>query len=325
MSDPASLPMNEIQRAYQVFLGAERILIISHKNPDADSIGSNVALREALESLGKKVDSACFDPVPENCNFLRYSDSFIRQIRPEHYDLIVAVDCGSHNLLKFHEIHPILLNREQCMMINIDHHATNDFFGNINIVMPETPSACFVLYLMFTMYGWTITPTMATAMLHGLYFDTGSFQHSNTDSTTLRIAGRLKHLGADLDLCVKKHYKTSSIPQLRLWGKALERAQKNSKNMVITYLNSHDFLTENADRDDTSGLINFLNHVPDALCCLLLIEDKHGNIKGSMRTQNEKMDLAELTRLFGGGGHKKAAGFTIPGRLKVSRQIEVRT
>ena len=324
MTDHASVPMNEIQRAYQAFLKAERILIISHKNPDADSIGANVALREALESLGKKVDSACFDPVPENCNFLRSSDEFIRQIRPENYDLIVTVDCGSHLLMKFHEIHPILLNREQCFLINIDHHATNDFFGNINIVMPETPSTCFMLYLMFTMYGWKMTSTMATAMLHGLYFDTGSFQHSNTDSATLRIAARLTHLGADLEHCVKKHYKSSSISQLRLWGKALERAQKNSKNMVVSYLNSHDFFTENAERDDSSGLINYLNHVPDALCCLLLTEDRHGNIKASMRTQSEKIDLPELTRLFGGGGHKKAAGFTVPGRLKETRQIEVR-
>lgn len=311
-----SLPLDEFQKAKDLLLAAQRIVLIPHKNPDADAIGATLALKEALENLGKDVTTACIDPLPENCKFLPKSDTFVQNFNYKDFDLIISLDCGAHKLLGFHKEMPELLDKNLVKLINIDHHPSNDFFGTVNIVMPQTPATCFILYLMITSYGWTITQTMATALLHGLYYDTGSFMHSNTSPETLRIAGRLKALGGDHQICVKKQFHTTSIEKLKLWGRAMSRIQLNDKQTVVTAITDKDYTDINATRDDLSGLINYLNHVNEAKFCILLTEDTNGNIKGSMRTQGEEINLSEIAQLFGGGGHKKAAGFTIPGTLQ---------
>jgi len=318
-----TFPLPEFEQARTLMQAAQRIVIISHKNPDADAVGANLALREALEIQGKSVISACVDPVPDNCNFLKGVESFVQDFKSSDVDLIISVDCGSHKLVAFHETKPEIMDKSQMPFINIDHHPSNDFFGTVDIVMPQTPATCFILFLMLTSYGWAITPTMATALLHGLYYDTGSFMHSNTSSETLRIASRLKAIGGDHQTCVRKQFHTSSIEKLRLWGRALNRAEINDKKALISALTEKDFIAEDTNREDVSGLINYLNHVPEAKFCVLLIEDGKGNIKGSMRTQEEDIDLSQLAQLFGGGGHKKAAGFTIEGSLRQKLVWEV--
>ena len=320
---PTSLPIDEFDKAKQLMLGAQRILIISHKNPDADSIGANLALREALENMGKQVTSTSVDPIPESCLFLRKAEAYVRDFNLAEFDLVITVDCGSHKLMAFHETMPDLLDRNKVKLINIDHHPSNDNFGNANIVMAQTPATCFILFLLLSYYGWSITPTMATCLLQGLYYDTGSFMHSNTSADSLRIAARLKALGADLERSVKEQFHTASIPKLRLWGRALSRATLNEKQAVVTAVTETDYREENAHPEDLMGLVNYLNHVPEAKFCMLLTEDFKGNIKGSLRTQNETMDLTALTGLFGGGGHKKAAGFTVPGHLVEKKSWDI--
>ena len=298
---------------------AKRIVIIAHKNPDADAVGSNLALREVLELMGKDVTSACVDPVPSNCLFLRKADTFVQDFNPADFDLIITADCGGHKVMAFHEKKPELLDRNKTLLLNIDHHASNDHYGTVNVVLPEAPATCFILFLMFSTYGWTITPSMATALMHGLYYDTGSFMHTNTSATALRIAARLKALGADHGRCIKEQYHTHALAQLRLWGRGLERASLNSKHAVVTGLTSKDFQELGASKDDVSGLINYLNHASPAKFCVLLTEENNGIIKGSMRTQDPDINLSAISQLFGGGGHTKAAGFSIPGRLVEKR------
>lgn len=309
------LPLDEFDSALKLIHSAKSIVIISHKNPDPDSIGANLALKEQLQAIGKKVVSACFDKVPENCDFLDGAEKFVQDFDINNVDLVISVDCGSHDLLKFHEYKPELLGKGKRPLINIDHHPTNDMFGQINIVMDKAPATCFILFVMFAYYGWSISKNSATALMHGLYFDTGSFMHSNTTADTLKIAGRLLANGADIKTIVRKQFHTNSISQLRVWGHALSRVEINSKSALCTAITEHDFMREAAKPEDISGLVNYLNHVPEARFCILLTEDMRGNIKGSMRTLGDDVDLSKIAKLFGGGGHKKAAGFTIPGRI----------
>ena len=297
------------QDAQNLIYQANRILIISHKGPDPDAIGANLALREALERIGKVVVSACIDPVPTNSFFLEKADTFVQNFKQSEFDLIITVDCGGYKLVGF--------DIDKNKTLNIDHHPSNEHFGTVNIVIPDSPATCIILFHMFVSFGWEITKPMATALLHGIYFDTGSFMHSNTTPEALRIAARLKSHGGDHKTCVKNQFHLASLEQLRLWGRALSRLDINSKQAIVTAI------TEDASFHDLSGLINYLTHVPDARFSMLLAEDRHGNIKGSLRTQNEEVDLSEIAQLFGGGGHKKAAGFTIPGRLKERTVWEV--
>lgn len=316
--------MNDaFDQAKTAMFQANRVVIISHKSPDPDAIGANLALREALENMGKQVTSACTDTVPDTCLFLKGASDYVQDFNPADFDLIITVDCGGHKLTGFYANKPEILDKEKTNLLNIDHHPSNDDFGRVNLVVPDSPATCIILFHLFNYCGLQITPTMATALLHGVYFDTGSFMHSNTTPEALRIAARLKAAGADQATCVKKQFHTSSIEKLRLWGRALSRLQINEKNAVVAALTEQDYSEENSSFHDLSGLINYLTHIQEARFSVLLAEDCHGNIKGSLRTQNDDVNLSEIASLFGGGGHTKAAGFTIPGKLQTRTVWEI--
>jgi bifunctional oligoribonuclease and PAP phosphatase NrnA len=318
MNHRIQLDIDELKKARDLISQSSRILIISHRNPDADSIGANSSMRIALERMGKTVDSACADPVPKELHFMKYGSGFKQDLTWQEiqgYDLIIAVDCGAHYLVKYHETIPQILSKE-IPIINIDHHASNDLFGTANIVDREGASTTLVLYFVFKFLEVEIDSQMALAMLAGLYFDTGSFKHSNTTSEVLKIASELVDRGADYKMIVKNLFKTTSIKRLRLWGRALSRARLNDKEVLVSNITEEDLKELDLTPNDLSGVIDYLNSTPDSKFCILLTEDMKGNIKGSCRTQRDDIDLSKLSGVFGGGGHRKAAGFTIPGKLE---------
>lgn len=327
MNHRVQLDIEEMKKARDLIEKAQRILIISHRNPDADSVGANSALRLALEGLGKQVDSACADPVPELLHFIKYGDQYKKDMTWEEissYDLLISVDCGAHYLVKYHESMPQILQGTP-PLINIDHHATNDMFGTVNIVDPEAAATALVLYFVFQFMDIEITKEMATSLTAGLYYDTGSFKHSNTSAEVLKVMAELMKRGADYKKVVKYLFKTASVNKLKLWGRALSRARLNDKKVLVSNVGEEDLKELELDPTDLSGVIDYLNMLPESKFCILLSEDLKGNVKGSCRTQREDVDLSQITSIFGGGGHKKAAGFTIPGKLEeeVVRKVKI--
>jgi len=299
---------NEIEKA-------NKICIISHRSPDGDAVGANLALRAYLEKKGKNVVSACVDPIPKNSDFLLNAKSFQLDFNYEDFDLFISVDCAAVYLMKFHENKPELLSGEK-PFINIDHHSSNDNFGTINVVDEDAPATCMILYSFFNYCKWEIDRETATCLLHGIYFDTGSLMHSNTNEEVFEVCGELVKKGADLKKIVKKLFKTIEVNKLRLWGRILERAYVNPDSVVVSAVNKDDFSALNADPKDTGGAIDYLNAVPDTKYCVLLSEDDKGIVKGSIRTQREDINVSDVASKFGGGGHPKASGFGMSGRLK---------
>lgn len=310
------LPFNELIRGKKLMQNAANILIISHKNPDADTVAANVAMKIALMQIGKNVRCACADPIPESYDFLPGYNNFITEINLADYDLVITVDVGAHYLLKYHETHPDILDKEKINLINIDHHPSNDNFGSVNIVVDTAAATCLILNTLLQELGFEITRDMATCLLSGIYYDTGSFMHSNTNAEVYEVAGQLMSKGADFKTIVKKLFHTTPINQMKLWGRILNRARINKKNVVSSAVTNKDLEELGLSSKDSSGAIDYLNAVPDSKFCVLLSEDMQGNVKGSLRTQRDDVDLSELTASFGGGGHKKAAGFTMPGELE---------
>ncbi len=315
--------LNEpFSQAQQTLEKARRIIILSHRHPDGDTIGSNLGLRFALERIGKSVTSACIDPLPENSLFLHGADYFVNDFRPEDFDLFITVDCGAHYMTRFHEKYPEILPRGQkklgkkeTPLINIDHHASNDFFGTVNIVDPEAASATQIVYLFLNFLHSQISRDIATALLHGLYFDTGSFMHSNVTPEVLRIASELMWKGADFSTIVKKQFRTAPIRQLKLWGRIFNRISVTPRKLTRSYVLHKDYIECGAKPEDTTGAIDYLNAVPEGRFSSLLSQDGDGKLKGSFRTRDDSIDLSKLAGLLGGGGHKKAAGFSVPGDL----------
>jgi phosphoesterase RecJ-like protein len=311
-SDQLKLEFNKAQRALSE---AENICIISHMGPDGDAVGSNLALRLGLESLGKKVVSACVDPVPSDSLFLKNADKFVNDFDYDDFDVIVSVDCGAKKLVKFHEIKPEILSGEK-PFINFDHHESNDFFGTINPVDPQACATCYVLFGFLKFCGWKVTVDIATALLHGIYFDTGGMMHSNATADVFKVAGELMLKGANVQKISKELFHTTSTNKLRLWGRILERAYVNEEGVTVSAVSKNDYTVCNATSKDTGGAIDYLNSVPGSRYCVLLSEDDRGRVKGSLRTQRSDVNLSEVASKWGGGGHPKASGFGVEGILR---------
>ena len=305
----------EFQKAKNALMEANRICIISHRGPDGDAVGSNLALRLCLEGLGKEVVSASVDPVPHDSIFLKYADTFVKDFNYEDFDVIVTVDCGDKKLAVFPNTKPEILTGDK-PFINFDHHESNDGFGTINVVDTQSCATAHILYKFFADTGCNITIDMATCLLHGIYFDTGGMVHSNATAEVFEIAGELMARGAKLQKIAKELFHTTPVNKLRLWGKILERTYKNEDGVVVSAVNQSDYASCGATSKDTGGVIDYLNAVPDSNYCVLLSEGENSIVKGSLRTQREDVNLSEVASKWGGGGHPKASGFGIEGHLK---------
>ncbi|MBD3330633.1 hypothetical protein GF354_03845 [Candidatus Peregrinibacteria bacterium] len=305
----------QFDKAKNTLLEAEKICIISHKGPDGDAVGSNLGLRLCLENMGKQVTSACVHPIPPNSMFLKNADTYVQDFNYEDFDVIVSTDCAALKMVKFHKTKPELLSGKK-PFINIDHHGSNDGFGTINMVEPDMCAASYIVYLFLSYSGWKIDRHTATCLLHGIYFDTGSLMHSNTTADVYLVAGQLTSLGADIKSIVKHLFHTTPINKMRLWGRILERAYINEENVTVSAVNQSDYKICDATSKDTGGAIDYLNSVPDSKYCVLLSEDDRGIVKGSLRTQRDDVNLSDVASKWGGGGHPRASGFGIEGKLK---------
>lgn len=321
---PMPIIESQLIAAKNLLAGAQKIVIISHRGPDGDTVGANLAMRRALKTQwGKEVISACVDSPPANSDFLPEFGEYVLDFDLRWPDLLIAVDCGAANMMKFNEKKPELLAGTP-PLLNIDHHASNDFFGKINLVDADAAAACQIVYNFLNFCGFKIDRHIATCLLHGLYYDTGSFMHSNTNPEVLRVASKLMWKGADYKTIARRQFHTMPVNQLKLYGKIMERIHVNEKGLTVSALKNDDFENAGATPDETTGAIDYLNSVPDGRFSCLLYEDRKGVLKGSFRTRTEDLNLSELAGLFGGGGHRKASGFSFPGKLlEVNPKIRI--
>jgi len=304
------------------FLQADRLikktkktLCIAHKRPDGDTLGATVAWNLALKAMGKEVTMACVDQIPQRFMFLADAGKFVREFDFRAFDLIIVSDAGASYMTLYHEIYPDIFKGD-VPVLNIDHHHSNDNFGLCNIIDTSAASTTVILYRLFEVCGIPVTASMATALLCGIYNDTGSLMHANTNLDVFEISGKLMDLGGRVHLVARNLFRTTPISTLKLWGRVLENARVNEEGVTISVITWQDFEECGADTDEISGVVDLMNSVPGAKYTCLLNEDRGGKIKGSFRTQRDDVDLAELASKFGGGGHKKAAGFSIAGRLQ---------
>lgn len=303
------------QRTKREIEKAEKILLIAHRKPDGDTLGSCIALKYALADLNKQVTMACIDEIPERYSYMPDIRDFITEFDFHEYDLLIVCDAGASYMTNYHEIYPDIFKGE-VPVVNIDHHASNDNFGTINLVDPTSASTTMILYNFLKFAGYKITPQSATALLTGIYNDTGSFMHQNTTPETLKIASELMNYGGRIIDVSRNLFKTTPVSTLKLWGRVLENLKINKEGVAMSVITKQDFDECGAEFDELSGAVDFINCVPETKFTVLLHEDESGNVKGSFRTRNENVDLEEIASKFGGGGHKKAAGFTLPGKLQ---------
>jgi len=293
---------------------SQKILCVSHRRPDGDTLGASNALYHLMKELGKDVHQACVDDIPEKYYFMADIRRNIKEFNFEDFDLIFVSDAGASYMTKYNEIYPEMF-QGKVEMINLDHHSSNDNFGTLNIVDLNSASTTILVYKLASFLGLKINPDASTAMLCGIYNDTGSLKHSNTTLEVFEITGKLVELGGKYNLVAKNLYGITPVTTLKVWGKVLERAALNQEGVTYSVISHEDFTELGAKSEELAGVVDFMNSVPNSKFTVLLNEDEKGNVKGSFRTNRNDIDVAKLAAQFGGGGHKKAAGFTMPGRL----------
>ena len=291
-----------------------KILIVSHRKPDADTLGAAISLKKWLDRSGKNITLACCDKPGKVFSFLPDIDLFVKDFNLNDFDLMIVVDAGASYMTNFHLKYDNFLH-PGIPIINIDHHASNDHFGDINIVDLESASVTVILFKMFEYLNVEIDQDMATALLSGIYNDTGSFMHSNTTKEVFDIASKWMDDGAKIAEISKALFNTKTISTLRLWGKVLEKAQVTDDNIAMSVLKDDEFDSAGAGPENLTGVIDYLNMIPGTKFSVLVNEDRQGNVKGSFRTRRSNVDLSRIAAVFGGGGHPKASGFMIPGKL----------
>lgn len=311
-----SLTLEQIGIFKKSLLEANRLLIVSHKNPDGDTLGSALGVYSFCHLINKHADLLCASPVPEYLKFLPYSERFQKECSIYDYDLILILDIADDKVSGLLETYPMLFDGSlKGRIINIDHHPFNAQFGFLNIVDTKVASATVILFDLFEACEFRVTSDIATCFLAGLYTDTGSFMHQNSTPAAMKTAGKLLRRGANMALITKHVFRTTPIKTMRLWGKVFSRININREGVALSALTENDYAECGAAREDVAGVVDYLKYIPGVRYASLLTEDS-GKIKGSLRTIHDDVDVQKVASEFGGGGHVKAAGFTIPGRLK---------
>jgi bifunctional oligoribonuclease and PAP phosphatase NrnA len=305
-------------------ISAKRILLMAHRRPDGDTLGANLAMLFYLEGLGKKVQVHCIDEAPHNLKFIPRSKELIHHIDPNNYDLYISCDAADDKQTGLSESVPQLFTERRNDLINIDHHASNTYFGGINLVYPNMASATQVVYTLLKHFKAHISAPIATCLLTGLYTDTGSFQHSNTTVQTMRMAADLLRSGANLKDIVKEFFKTTPVEALRLWGKVMSRVKTTPEGVAISAVKNRDFAETGSSKEDLSGLVDYLKFIPGIQYANLITEEQD-KVKVSLRTIRDDVDVAQIAVQHGGGGHVKAAGFSVDGRLEEETKWKVVT
>lgn len=291
--------MNEIVKRIE---RANHIVVISHINPDADSLGSASAIYTYILKLHKKVSWFC---ATKNINqrflFLPWSEK-IRSSFPSSADLAISLDCGSSDRLGIDL---------ECDLINIDHHQSNSEFGEYNLVDLRCISTTEVLYNFFRNNDISINPKMATAIYAGLLDDSNGFLDDKVDGTIFALAKELIEIGADYRLCNRFIMKYQTLGAFRL--KAIMH-----KNMQLFYdarvavfcVSSEDMTACGAVGEDCESSLEEALWLPNVEVSLLLRQNSDLSIKCSLRTSS-KVDVGRVALHFSGGGHKSRSGFNI--------------
>jgi bifunctional oligoribonuclease and PAP phosphatase NrnA len=302
----------DLREVAEAIRSHDRFLITTHENPDGDSLGSILAMKLALEQLGK--DALMYlsgeTPLPNEYTFMRLDG--IRRTLPDDANerVVLALDCANARRIG---PDPTLLERAP-LVIDIDHHHDNTRFGQINVIVASASSTGEVLRDLFEVMGIEITPDIAEALYIALVTDTGRFQYANTTPKTLRVAAELVEAGADVHRVFQTVYENVAFAKLKLLARALEHARVyEGGRMIVSHLERSDFEAAGAEEPFSEGIIDYLRAVEGAEIAALIREPptQNGPLRRvSLRTRAEDIDVSAIARKSGGGGHPQAAGFS---------------
>ncbi len=301
-----------VRQIADILRAEQRFLVLTHYRPDGDAIGSQLALALLLKNLGKQVDAWNDDAVPTKFRFLPHADLIVRPpAAAKEFDAVIAIDASTWQ--RVGTAAQRIAKKKH--FINIDHHVSNEKFGEINWIVPEAPASGQIAYQLIKRGGFKLTPEIATCLFAAISTDTGSFTFANTTADSLRVAAELIETGVNVaDVCrhVYESYPYARLQLLQLALADLKLADRN--RTAYFWLTVEMFEESGAKREDTEGLIDFARGIDGVLVAVVFEElAEAGKVRISLRSKHPKLDVNSIARRFGGGGHREAAGARLTG------------
>lgn len=284
----------------------KNILVLSHYNPDADAYGSSLGLTWALRQQGKTVICLNETDIIERYKFVPGVLEIQKNAIQGAWDAVVVCDCGDASRIgaKIRETLP-----KGVCLINIDHHVSNDFFGELNYVDSTASSTCEIIFKLLGAMKCKLDAQISTCLLTGIMGDTGSFRYASTTSDTFLAAAELIKSGAELNKISQGLYSSDTVGAVRLKAKALLNLEfEADKRLALMVVDSSMYQLFDSKADETEGLVERARDIVGVEVAALMYQDQD-LWRISLRSRTDKLDVSKVAAGFGGGGHKCAAAF----------------
>lgn len=301
---------------------AKSIALISHRNPDGDTIGSATAFYEIVLSNfpNKKLWLYCVDKIPKNLSFINNSELYKSFFDPEDYDLVIFFDSGSKNQTWYDIEYEELFDWHTYNTIWIDHHRTNEVYCRQNLILTTYASTSMIVYELFKNTWYYINPNRATSLLTGIFTDTWWLKHSNVNSLVYEYVAEIVKLGAQREIIIENVFWNNSVDRLRLWWRIIDKAFIDKENILYTYINKTDIDSFWVDYEDVSWITDLLNSAENIKYSVILTQ-KWEYVKWSLRTLRDDVDLSDLAKKHWWWWHKKASGFTVAWNIEELKKL----
>lgn len=290
---------------------AENTIILTHESPDGDAVGSALAMKLIIQELGKKSDVM----IPEYSrmfDFLPLTNEIKQDSDVKKYDLAISVDCGNLKRLAKREYFE---NAKKTIVI--DHHGSNNMYGDLNYVNPVSPACCEILISMAEYFGINITKEIGTCIMAGIITDTGGFRHAGITPETFEYTAELIRKGVEISDIYKRTMGTKTKANFELAKRVIERMEfLEDGKVAFSYINTQDELEVNAEPGDHEGLVNIGKDIENVLVSIFIRQKENEDVyKVSLRSE-DGINVSDICLLFGGGGHSRAAGALIQGTVQ---------
>ena len=293
----------------RAILDRQRFLLTSHARPDGDSIGSQLAMAYALEALGKQVRLVNADAAPDHYREFPGVDRIeIAERSDAEADALIVMECSDLSRTG-------VAGLDHHFIINIDHHAGNRMYGALNW-FDESAAACGeMVFDVIRGLGVRLSPQIATHIYLAILTDTGSFHHSNITPRTFDICRQTVEAGVNPAAMARRVFDSNSFGKLKLIGALLDTMELIDNGRLAVLTMDDGMLTVcGCTHNDTEGVINLPLTAREIQAVVFFKVGSNGEVRVSMRSKYD-VDVRAVANGYGGGGHKNAAGFTVPGRL----------
>lgn len=294
-----------------------KFLITAHINLEGDSIGSQLAMRELVRGLGKDAVMVDSDPVPDHYKFLPKANEISNKVAKDmDFEAVLVLDCPT--LKRTGRVKDIITKDK--VIINIDHHVSNEKFGDFNWVDSRASSAGEMVYRLFKEAGVPLTKEIALCLYIAILTDTGSFNYDNTSGATHEIAGELLGYGLEPAQVSENVYERRAVSDITFLGLVLSTIKVNAAGNVAWLEITRKMLDDTgADVSKAEGFVNYARSVDGVKIAAIFKEDADGRINVSFRSKGE-VDVNKIASFFGGGGHVRASGCVLKGPLEGAKR-----